>query len=925
MPLGTSTSIYGQIEEVVLRCVSFHDAASLAALFVDPRLSRWQDDIPVLTSKSRRQLIRGIIAFLARQSNAQGRNGLVLLLEVLHDQTSPGDRCRQELANMLTRLKSTPAEEMRVAAEEARLFANVPYAMEAGFTGRERELQVLDEWLREDGDHSMMVLLSLGGTGKSALSWHWCNTLRKAEKVPLQAIFWWNVAEEVNIAAFLADALRFFGDSPDEYGQARGQLRRLLQHWQQAKTLVVLDGAERLLQAYRGLGAIYEEEIAAQADENARRCADPVAGEFLVWLAQGHGGTKTLITSRLMPQELEGPGGFSLQGVRQLDLMGLDPEEALSLFRSLGVQSTMAEVKAVAGPLAYHPLSLRLLAGYVTHEPDNRNSLSAAVNYAQTATLKERQAKILKSSFTRLPTDAQHLLSRLAAFRGGVTWQTMKAVFADDSAQTREQKSGLQHLVERRRIISQATTAEDRGLSTSSLQQMALLLEKRGLLQRTTQDGSDLFDLHPIVRQYAYDQLLNPRALHAYLADYFDAISTPHSVDSAKDLLPTIELYHHLIQAGELSKAFRLYVDRLHYLLYYRFGEYVLALQLLAAIPRSSSGFPQLESSEDQTWNLLYACLCHERMGQLEEGLAVAEKAVHLNRQIEDPISLASALAPYAMVCAEEGQLQEADEAIRESAEIFDKIGIRNWQGISHRSRGRVLMIRGQYDEADREFALAATIYGDSHRYRQGRIVLMLYRAQWHLATGNPATALELARQAATLGSTGEFKQEWVDALRVKAKALMAAANSGASGEERMMEEAGDLLERALAEARRVNLLELEVRILPEQATWHLVQGNPIMATSYALEALEILEPTAYRLIKADINNILARIAHRRGDNGEAREYATIARSLSWCSGSPFAYMAGLEAAEQTLRTIAADETGGTHLENGEAKDIAAT
>jgi hypothetical protein len=151
---------------------------------------------------------------------------------------------------------------------------------------------------------------------------------------------------------------------------------------------------------------------------------------LLQWLAQPNlTRAATLMTSRLLPRELSGRGGLLLAGVRRHDLTGLTPDAAVELFRQSGITATRAEVVAVAEPLGYHPLSLRLLAGYAARNPGRPNVLQAAADFDPDAELFGRRTHILKRAYDSLPATAQLTLSRLAAFRGGVDWPVIEACF----------------------------------------------------------------------------------------------------------------------------------------------------------------------------------------------------------------------------------------------------------------------------------------------------------------------------------------------------------------------------------------------------------------------------------------------------------------------------------------------------------------
>ena len=127
----------------------------------------------------------------------------------------------------------------------------------------------------------------------------------------------------------------------------------------------------------------------------------------------------------------------------------------------------------------------------------------------------------------------------------------------------------------------------------------------RGLLHHDTQEGR--FDLHPIVRRYAYDRLAAPdrAATHTRLRDYFAAVPKPDKVTRLEDLAPVIELYHHTVRAGQLDEAAQLFRDRLVAPLYFQFGAYQLIIELLRALfPDGEDRPPRLKDQGDQAWTL---------------------------------------------------------------------------------------------------------------------------------------------------------------------------------------------------------------------------------------------------------------------------------------------------------------------------------
>jgi len=97
---------------------------------------------------------------------------------------------------------------------------------------------------------------------------------------------------------------------------------------------------------------------------------------------------------------------------------------------------------------------------------------------------------------------------------------------------------------------------------------------ERGLLLSSQQQGT--FDLHPIVREYAYDRLVDKKAIHIRLRDCFTSVPVAKQPRNLRDLTPVIEVYHHTIGAGRYDEAWEVYNSRLRTSLYYELGEFEL-------------------------------------------------------------------------------------------------------------------------------------------------------------------------------------------------------------------------------------------------------------------------------------------------------------------------------------------------------------
>jgi hypothetical protein len=139
------------------------------------------------------------------------------------------------------------------------------------------------------------------------------------------------------------------------------------------------------------------------------------------------------------------------------------------------------------------------------------------------------------------------------------------------------------------------------------LDQALLDLRKRGLLQYT--DAAGRYDMHPIVRHYAYNHFTYEKRrkdAHKKLAKYFNDKVPPtnENIRALEDVTPIIELYHHLVKSGKPVDAEVLYYDRLD-VLYYQFGAFQLVVELLLELfPNGEQALPLLDTDDKKAFVL---------------------------------------------------------------------------------------------------------------------------------------------------------------------------------------------------------------------------------------------------------------------------------------------------------------------------------
>ena len=734
-----------------------------------------------------------------------------------------------------------------------------PYPLPKHFTGRVAERRVLTEWLTA-GEDPICALIAIGGMGKSALTWAWMKRDVLGERLPEAApesaeeakkcrvpesarpegVFWWSFYEErSSFSAFLRDALDYVSNAevdPDELKSDYDRAVALLEWLQQRRVLLVLDGFERELRGYAGLSAAYQGDD-IEPGERPRECCDPHAAGLLkaaTALLTGDSAGRLLLTSRLFPRELDG-----LAGCLTRDLLEFSPGDAEHFFRARGIRGTRAEFVAAWERYGRHPLTVSLLGGQIAEDPDKPGDVAVAQDYDPVPANSRKEGHVLELAFEALPEKARELLSSTAAFRSPVPFKLLKA--AQPEASDREAKAVVK-------------TLRERGM----------------LLQQNSKEGAH-YDLHPVVRYYAYDRLRDKMGVHSRFREYFSDVPDVdvQKLKSVDDLRPVIELYHHTVRAGLYEEALKLYRGRLASQLYYQLGAYQVDADLKRALfPDGEDRPPRLKSKLDQSWGLNGLAVSYHMLGRPRQAVELLERAARIYEEGGDKGNLAAGLSNLGQEQVNLGELSAAERNFRRSFELGQELEDARRAAISHQELGRTLALQARFAEADDELKQALEIdegRGDS----QASGLSWAYRAQRRLLADEPQEALKAAREALAFWEKSARERYPVERDRVRVEWLfgwthiaLAAQNAersekmgtGPSAAQHKAHTSGDSdaarsgpppasppspdleshlvqaeahLSEALNRCHRIQLVEDEGDILLALARWHRLKGNP--------------------------------------------------------------------------------------------------
>jgi tetratricopeptide (TPR) repeat protein len=673
--------------------------------------------------------------------------------------------------------------------------------------------------------------------------------------------------------------------------------------------LIVLDGFERLLRQYGRMdAALQSDDEDADIDPSQRDCSSPLTETFLRGLSGAGTKSKVLMTTRLCPRALESADGKLLKGCRDEALSAFSPEDAVTYFHNEGIAATRAEILSVCSAYGYHPLSLSLLVGLINEDHEHRGDIAAVKNLEIFEDVRARRHHVLERAYESLAPERRDLLSKISCFRGSMEYAVLKKVFPSPDL--------------------------DKGL---------LDLRKRGLLQYAGETGR--YDLHPIVRHYAYDHFTDEKGrkeAHIQLAMHFiDAMPvTNRNVKTLEDLAPIIELYHHMVRAGNLDEAMKLFYDRIAQQVYFQFGAYQLCIELMCALLLDGEDKPPRLKREDfQRWTLNTLASAYSLSGQPRRAVPLYEMQNDICEKMGDKGNLAIGLGAVASVALLPiGALSTAEHNNRRRIELCHEIADEHSEAIGHRELGQVLFYRGDWNDSEQELETAEKLFEKEKNvqslsvtwsYRALRFLLMV-RSNFQSQIENLKSLIECAQHALDLADEQAkdvpVPRDYVDAYRFLGAAYRA------NHELTLAEEN---LSKALNLCRQINAVEAEGDILLDLARLSFAYAlraersrSPSAsqkstgttqdeyfkdAQEKASEALVITERSGYVLQGADVHLFLAELAmkghrskveSRLSDKEAARKHAEEALRLATCDGPPYYYKVAYEDAERLLEKL---------------------
>ncbi|HEV7504512.1 MAG TPA: DUF4062 domain-containing protein [Thermoanaerobaculia bacterium] len=717
-----------------------------------------------------------------------------------------------------------------------------PYILTTGFIGRRSELDALDAWARSA--EPMLVVEAIGGMGKSALTWEWARE-RAPRAVPGHAgTLWWSFYEGgASTVSFVREALAYVTVVDPESLRSlppEEQTQRLLAELWRRPFLLVLDGFERLLTAYHRLdpSKLRDEEV----PPDHRACTSPRTEDLLRQLT-ACSPAKILVTTRLMPAVVENKGHQTVPGVQRLDLYGLAPADGENLLRSLGVHGDSAAIRRFLQQFDNHSLLIGVLAGRILDyrlapgdfDRWREDPKAGGGLHLKDLDLKQRRTHILAYAFDGLAPKEKQLLSRISALSDAANYATLSILNPRLPAPSESPE------------YREAIKAFDADLTD---------LENRGLLQWDRHN--DTYDLHPVVRGYAFDQLEQADRVQTFerIRNHFESLS-PEDEDEAtelSDLKNTIQIYRAFLGAGQWDLAAGLYRSRLSRPLLFTITSYPTVVELLR--PLFGEGLDHLPNSLTDTGDQVFIAtdlgLALAGLGETQEALDLLGLTISLNLKERNWRSLCIGLLNYSARLMDQNRLGASLAGLELAKGVSQEAEEEAVIASSLLKISDSLAQKGLWSEAQaayEEFRTLPTPPRNPYRPGEAELVLCTTKFyQGHLRAEELKEALAVAVQGNNLGSQQFIHQLAAEAALQKGKLQEAFAAAGRALEiARKIGASGSGAHGCLARALVLQGQHAEARRLVEEAgvrDWqaaevYLELGDLEKAKGFALKAYE--------------------------------------------------------------------------------------
>jgi tetratricopeptide (TPR) repeat protein len=504
-------------------------------------------------------------------------------------------------------------------------------------------------------DHRILLISGIGGVGKTTLARALIET--RPANVPLP--FWFDF--NINMNAALGDVLeklagylkdpRIAGFRAERREAGQDDINRLAGELQRREQLwLVFDNLETIL--------------------DDRYFHDEGMDKLFTSLRGRTHNAKIIFTSRVIPELKNGNELIGvLEKIRELE--GLSITHAVYYLVKKGFGGVDKDIlEKIAKDVDGHPFALELLVGIA-----NDMGVGIALNEIELyRKQKLTKIKIQKKLFEKLAGVEKEFLERMSVFRKPEPISALKIMF------------------------THGTSVED-----------VRKLKRKSLLKI---DKNDNFWLHPLIREFSYDDLKDKKKIHYLACLYYISLKLPDELTKKGDVKSLIEACHHACMSGKYDEAVGMIFDlKLHEDLD-RWGEYRTLIELYSGLLPEDHFSHNILLSDKKTHSAVLGNLgnAYRNLGQVEKAIEHHQKELAISQEIRDRRMEGNAMGNLASAYYSLGQVEKAIEHHQKALAISQEIGDRRMEGNAMGNLASEYYSLGQIEKAIEHYQKVLTI-----------------------------------------------------------------------------------------------------------------------------------------------------------------------------------------------------------------------
>ncbi len=291
------------------------------------------------------------------------------------------------------------------------------------------------------------------------------------------------------------------------------------------------------------------------------------------------------------------------------------------------------------------------------------------------------------------------------------------------------------------------------------------------------------------------------------------------------------------------------------------------------------------------------AITAYSTTGHPYRAVQLLKTSIYIHQGRGDKANLATALRNLAVQQQALGKLLESEQSLQKNLTLCQEIHDTFNEAGAHQSLALLRAYQGMFKDSLQHLDTASALFQEiAATTSEGTV--WAYRSLCHLLAGDIQLAFAAAKNARVLAGEQNNERDIIRSEWLLGWASVSLATQDGEQATKLLHEAELHLKDALDRCQHVNMVDYEADLLLAWARLHHAKGDNHQAKVAATEALTITNRSAYRLLRADVHNLLVQLEIENGNWLIASKHVQAALIDAECDGFPYSYMPALEKAD---------------------------